>query len=133
MSRQRNTVQRQVILDAYKKLKTHPTIEEIYTAIHTGYPSISKTTIYRSLRQLAANGILRQVSLPDGLERYDERIDQHYHFKCKNCGNILDVDIDYLAGINNIVQKKYSIQVDEHDVIFSGICLKCKTMITEIT
>jgi len=36
------------------------------------------------------------------------------------------VDIDYLADINDAVQSKYGVQVDEHDVVFSGICLKCK-------
>ena len=125
MSIQRNTLQRQIVLDVLKKLKTHPTIDEIYTVIHNDHPLISKTTVYRNLRQLAASGIIRQVSLPDGLERYDDRIDQHYHFKCKNCGSIFDVDIEYLAGINDVVQGKYKVQVDEHDVVFSGVCQKC--------
>ena len=126
MSGQRNTVQRQIIIDTLRKLNTHPTVDEIYAEIHKEHPSISKTTVYRNLRQLADNGIIRQVLLPDGLERYDERTNQHYHFRCKNCGCIFDVDIDYLAGINNTVQGKYGIQVDEHDVIFSGVCLQCK-------
>ena len=126
MTRQRNTVQRQIILDTLRKLNTHPSIDEIYADIHEEHPSISKTTVYRNLRQLAENGVIRQVLLPDGLERYDERTSQHYHFRCKNCGSILDVDIDYLAGINSTVQGKYGIQVDEHDVIFSGFCRQCK-------
>ena len=127
MNIHRNTVQRQIILDTLKKLNTHPTIDAIYAEIHNENPSISKTTIYRNLRKLAVSGIISQVLLPDGLERYDIRIDQHYHFKCKNCGSILDVDIAYLAGINDTVQGKYGVQVDEHDVIFSGVCLKCKS------
>ena len=125
MNGQRNTVQREIILNTLKKLNSHPTIDEIYAEIHKEHKSISKTTIYRNLRQLARNGVIRQLSLPDGLERYDERIEQHYHFKCKNCGSIFDVDIEYLAGINETVQVKYGFQVDEHDVVFSGICPKC--------
>ena len=126
MKIQRNTVQRQIVLDALKKLNSHPTIDEVYTAIHAEHPSISRMTVYRNLRQLAANGTIRKVTLSDGLERYDERISQHYHFKCKNCGGILDVDIKYLDGINDTVQGKYGVQVDEHDVVFSGACLRCK-------
>ena len=126
MNGQRNTVQRQIILDALRKLNTHPNIDEIYADIHKEHPSISKTTVYRNLRKLADNGVIRQVLLPDGLERYDNRTSQHYHFRCKNCGCILDIDIDYLDGINNTVQGKYGIQVDEHDVIFSGVCRQCK-------
>ena len=126
MSFQRNTVQRQIILDSLKKLNTHPTIDEVYTAIHTDHPSISKMTVYRNLRQLAAGGVIRQVSLPDGLERYDARTSQHYHFKCRDCGSILDVDIEYISGINDTVQGKYGVQVEGHDVVFSGACLNCK-------
>lgn len=126
MDKQRNTVQRKIILDTLKKLNTHPTIDAIYAEIHKGHPSISKTTVYRNLRKLANNGIISQVSLPDGLERYDERVDQHYHFKCKNCGSIFDVDIGYLAGINEAVQGKYCVQVYEHYVVFIGVCPKCE-------
>jgi Fur family peroxide stress response transcriptional regulator len=126
MEQKRNTVQRQIILDAIKKVNAHPTIDEIYAEIHKKHPSISKTTVYRNLRQIAENKIIRQVSLPDGLERYDVRTDQHYHFKCKDCGSIFDVDIKYLEGINDEVQGKYGVQVDNHDIIFLGICPKCK-------
>jgi len=108
------------------KMKTHTTIDDVYVEIHKAHPSISKTTVYRNLRQLAVEGIIRHVSLPDGFERYDIRTDQHYHFKCKNCGIILDVDIEYLDGINDSVQGKYGVQVDEHDVVFSGVCKKCR-------
>ena len=126
MDRKRNTVQRQIILETIKKINTHPTTEGIYTEIHRGHPSISKTTVYRTLRQLVESGIIRQVSLPDDLERYDCRQDQHYHFKCKKCGGIIDVDIEYLADIDDNVHGKYGFLVDGHDVVFSGYCLKCK-------
>jgi len=122
---QRNTLQRQIILDALIKLKTHPTVEDVYAEIQSEYPAISKTTVYRNLRLLTKNGVIREVSLPDGLERYDARADPHYHFKCRNCGRIFDVDMGYLAGINETIEKKYNFQVDEHDVVFRGICVKC--------
>jgi len=122
----RQTVQRQVLLDALIKLNTHPSVDEIYAAIHTEHPSISKTTAYRNLRQLAAAGIIRQVSLPDGMERYDGRNNRHYHFKCKNCGTIYDVEIGYIEEIDSMVQKMHGFDVDEHDVVFSGVCKKCK-------
>jgi len=114
------------VLDALLKLNTHPTIEEVYAEINKDHPSISKTTVYRNLRQLASGGIIRQVSLPDGLERYDGRAHRHYHFRCRECRYIYDVDIEHLAGINDAIQGKYGFQVDNHDVVFTGICLKCQ-------
>ena len=125
MKVQRNTVQRQIVLDAVTKLNTHPTIEEVYAEIHKTHPAISKTTVYRNLRQLAQNGVIRRVSLPDGLERYDGHAGQHYHFTCISCGSVFDVDIEYLPGINEAVQKKYGFLVDGHDVVFKGVCETC--------
>ena len=123
---QRNTVQRQIIMGAMVKLNTHPAIEDVYAEVHDTHPAISKATVYRNLHLLERGRLIRRISLPDGLERYDARTDCHYHFKCKACGGIFDVDIDCLEGINGIVQNMYGFHVDEHDVVFTGTCLKCK-------
>jgi len=123
----RNTVQRQIILETLKKHKIHPTVDELYVKIYENHPSISKATVYRNLRQLTKHGIIRQISLPDGLERYDGNAELHYHFNCKSCDVIVDIFIEPLAELNANVQKQYGVQVEEHDVVFSGLCLKCKT------
>jgi len=115
------------VLNALLKLNTHPTIEEIYAEIHSDHPSISKTTVYRNLRQLAGGGIIRQVSLPDGLERYDGCAARHYHFHCGECGWIYDVDIEHPMGIDDAVAEKYGFSVEDYDVVFSGVCLKCQS------
>ena len=123
---QRNTVQRQIIFDTLNKFITHPTVDELYSEIQKSHPSISKTTIYRNLRQLAQGGQIGRVSLPDDVERYDKRVDQHYHFQCKSCGALTDVDIEYLDGINDKVHEKNGFQVDGHDIVFKGVCLQCQ-------
>lgn len=125
MIMQRNTVQRQIILETLKKFSTHPTVEDVYLEIHKTHPSISKTTVYRNLGLLAESNEIREIMLPNDLDRFDKRTDRHYHFKCKNCGSIFDVDIDYIENINETVRQKYGFQVDEHDVFFSGICPEC--------
>ena len=123
---ERNTVQRQIILAALKKMDSHPTIDEVYTEVQKGHPAISKTTVYRKLRQLAKDGIIRQVLLPDGLERYDKHSAQHHHFNCIKCEEIFDVETEYLTDINVTIQEKYGFHIDRCDIVFSGICLECK-------
>ena len=126
MNRQRNTVQRQIVLETVKKFHMHPKVEEIYSEIHKNHPTISKATVYRNLRQLVESGDICQVSLLDDMDRFDGRMDRHYHFKCIICGAVSDVDMEYLADINETVQQKYGFQVDGHDVVFKGICLECE-------
>jgi Fe2+ or Zn2+ uptake regulation protein len=125
----RNTIQRKIVLNALVKLNNHPTIDEIYTDIRREHPSISKTTVYRNLRQLAKAGYVRQIAVQDGLERYDARTCRHYHFKCRDCNRIYDVDIGYLSEINGAVQEIYGFKVTGHDIIFSGVCAGCENKV----
>ena len=123
---QRNTIQRQIILDTIRNFSTHPTVDELYLEIQKTHPAISKTTIYRNLRQLAQGGEVGQVELSNDAERYDKRTEPHYHFHCKECKKLFDVDIDYMQGINEKVEEKHGFQVDKHNIIFKGVCLQCK-------
>ena len=125
MKTQRNTYPKKIVLDAVKELSNHPTVEEVYTEVKKTHPTISKNTVYRNLRQLAENREIRKVSLPGEQERYDRLTSQHYHLQCENCGEILDIEIDYLGGADEIVRQKFGIQVNGHDIVFKGICTKC--------
>ena len=122
----RNTVQRQIVLDVVKKLNTHPSIEEVYALVHKDHPSISKSTVYRNLRHLEESGNLRHISMPDDPPRYDAKTSCHYHFKCNGCEEVFDVEIGYLDGINDLVQRMHGFDVGEHDVVFIGLCTACK-------
>ena len=98
---QRQTIQKQIIietLDKLKDVKGHLSIDEIFSAIKEDYASISKTTVYRNVRQLAETGAIKRIILEDGIERYDINTHDHYHFTCDTCDTIYDVEIeDYLT------------------------------------
>ncbi|MCL2840281.1 MAG: transcriptional repressor [Defluviitaleaceae bacterium] len=125
MSMSRSTIQRKTILDTLKSFNTHPSAETIYREIQKDYPAISKATVYRNLRQLSESGIITQVSVIDDAARYDGRVDLHYHFHCKKCGGVLDVEMDGVQGIEDVVRDMYGFQVDKHSIIFTGTCGDC--------
>ena len=52
----RNTVQRQIVLQAVRSLHDHPTADSVYAVVAAEHPSISKATVYRNLNQLALQG-----------------------------------------------------------------------------
>ena len=126
---QRNTVQRQIILGALQRMKTHPTVEDVCAEIQREHPTISKTTVYRNLRLLAQSEAITQILLPDDVERYDGNTTSHYHFKCKACGCIFDVQLEHLNGLlgelSDLVEGEYGYQVDSPVIAFRGLCLQC--------
>ena len=125
---QRQTIQKQIIietLDRLKPIKGHLSIDEIYNAIKEDYASISKTTVYRNVRQLAESGTIMQVILEDGIERYDLNTHDHYHFTCKICSTIYDVEIEGLLDFSKTLAKNYGFAMEKTNLSFTGICDVC--------
>ena len=67
----RNTVQRQIVLQAVRSLHDHPTADSVYAVVAAEHPSISKATVYRNLNQLALQGEILRVPVPTGADRFD--------------------------------------------------------------
>jgi len=123
----RNTLQRQLILEALREFEFHPTVEEVYLRVNKKYPTISKGTVYRNLRQLAEQGDIGAANLPNEQGRYENRSSRHYHFKCSNCNAIFDVNMEYVNDIDSLAEENNDFQIEEHDIVFKGICAECST------
>lgn len=85
----RNTIQRQIVLQAVNQIHNHPTADAIYAVIAAQHPTISKATVYRNLNQLAAQGEILRVPVPTGADHFDFNIKPHYHVRCTKCGGVL--------------------------------------------
>ena len=73
----RNTIQRQIVLQAVNQMHNHPTADAIYAVIAAQHPTISKATVYRNLNQLAAQGEILRVPVPTGADHFDFNIKPH--------------------------------------------------------
>lgn len=62
---QRNTLQRKRVMDVLTSLEgEHPSAERVYERVHTLFPTVSKATVYRILKDEAAHGTILGVDLP---------------------------------------------------------------------
>ena len=124
--RQRNTPQRQVILEELRKVESHPTAVEVYALVRRSLPRISLGTIYRNLDRLAAAGQIRKLALSGSEARFDGRLDPHDHVRCVACGCVADVN-----GLADDVALRGLTEAGGYEVLgyrleFEGICPKCK-------
>ena len=90
----RNTIQKELVLKTVYELKRHLTADEVYEFIQKEHPTIGKGTVYRNLAILVQEGAVRKVEIPDGPDRFDFTLENHYHVRCVQCGNVYDVDMD---------------------------------------
>lgn len=84
------TPQRLAIYQALEDDTTHPTAEAIYERIRETMPTVSLTTVYKTLNELVAIGELRRFDI-DGVSHFDPRTDPHAEVVCLGCNVIVDV------------------------------------------
>ncbi|MBW5390459.1 Fur family transcriptional regulator [Brachyspira hampsonii] len=128
MNNTRNTIQKQVILNAVRELKNHPTSEEVYNYIKPNFPSISLGTVYRNLNLLSETKEIQKLSIIDDAVRFDHITNDHYHyhFQCGKCKKLMDIPMEYQKKLDELVSKEYDVDVFKHDIVFTGTCKNCK-------
>ncbi len=103
----------------------HPTAETIYENLRREYPKISLGTVYRNLSLLTEIGEIQTISTGVGPDRFDGNMEPHYHFICKQCGRVIDLEMQGIDHINLLAQHGFSGTIESHTVFFSGRCEKC--------
>lgn len=117
--------QREAIVNFLKDRKDHPTADFIYRNIREEYPNISLGTVYRNLALLEELGMVAKISCNDGNDHYDPNVMPHYHFICRECGAVLDIEMDNINFINTLAEKNFAGRIDGHNAYFYGACEAC--------
>jgi Fe2+ or Zn2+ uptake regulation protein len=119
------SVQRMAIMNYLTCHRTHPTVDEIFKALSPTIPTLSRTTIYNTLKLFAQQGVVQIINIDERNEHFDADMSVHAHFQCKSCGRIYDVPLiaRRLPGENDL--KKEGHRIDEKQVFFKGICKNC--------
>ena len=117
----RNTLQRRLVLETVRRMRNHPTAEEIYLAIAAENPLISKATVYRNLKLLSEQGESLRIPIPDGADRFDFHVAPHYHIKCRVCSQVFDVDMPYQGNLCDQVTDAQGFQIESHQILFIGV------------
>jgi len=123
--KRRNTIQRQLVFDAVRKLDKHATAEQVYEYVVAKHPSISKATVYRNLHQMTDAGELLNIGTFYGSIRYDHNCHDHYHFICEKCKRVFDIPA-CLPAINGRLAGLDQFEVKGHNLSFNGLCQECK-------
>ncbi len=122
---QRNTKQRTLVLEAVRSRKDHPSADEIYLDVRREDGRISRGTVYRNLNVLAESGEISHVKVPSA-DRYDLRMDRHYHCFCTSCGAVSDAPVLYREEYDRQVEEETGFQIQRHRTIFEGLCPNCR-------
>ncbi|HBF2450343.1 TPA: transcriptional repressor [Clostridioides difficile] len=118
--------QRELILNEILNNPVHPTADYLYENLKKDNPNLSLGTVYRNLAQLTEHGFIRKVSIPGYPDRFDGRIDNHYHIICKVCGEVYDLESEVLNNLQELISEETDIKITSYNISFKGICNNCK-------
>lgn len=114
--------QRLKILEYFHLHHNHPTVEDIYKELKATMPTLTKATIYNTLKVFVEKQLVDEVHIEDNEVRYDLHTKSHGHFKCSQCGVIYDFKIEMdqfpTEGLDEF-------HIETRNVYFKGVCPKC--------
>lgn len=114
------------ILEVLTQNRVHLTAQEIYDTLRPEIPALSLGTVYRNLRFLADRGQVRELSMGSGHCRYEASREPHYHFMCRACGCVADLELPLQEKLMDLAALLTGGIVESHEIKFSGVCASCR-------
>lgn len=117
------SLQRMAIMDYLMAHRVHPTADEIYNALYPTMPTLSKTTIYNTMKLFTEQGAVKALVIDEKNVRFDIDTSSHAHFMCLGCGCVYDLPVEnqdaiQLEGIGELI-------ITEIHLYYKGYCKKC--------
>lgn len=125
------TEQRRHILETLDELETHPTAEELYEIASKKDPSLHLSTVYRTLRWLEQEGLVRSrvFDAEHRIERFDAaEAEEHYHFLCTQCKRVIEFDTLLVQAIKAQFELHSGAEVEQGSVVLYGLCADCRDL-----
>ncbi len=124
----RPSVQRVAVYSYLMENPIHPDVETVYTALSPLYPTLSRTTVYNTLKLFEANDLVQALRIEEDKLRFDAEMKDHLHFKCIKCGSITDVFDD--SQVPGMMQNCSSLipsgfKMEKIQTTLWGLCKNC--------
>jgi Fe2+ or Zn2+ uptake regulation protein len=122
----RRTPQRQVTLDAISALAGHATAEQIVSRVRKRLPSISPSTVYRTLATLEEVGVICHAHLGHTASVYHVgTAGLHQHLVCERCGTLQEVDDSLTGPFAQQLRKRFGFSANFTHFAVLGECKTC--------
>jgi Fur family ferric uptake transcriptional regulator len=126
----RITRQRLEVAQALIEEKGHLGIGALGDTLKTRFPSISKATLYRTMKLLCDAGIAKACEFGEGFLRYEalHPEEHHDHLICTGCGRIVEFEEKAIEALQETVAKRFKFKIVSHRLDIFGLCDKCRKL-----
>jgi Fur family peroxide stress response transcriptional regulator len=117
------SVQRLAIMKYLMTHFDHPTVEDVYLGLCHQIHTLSKTTVYNTLRLFSEHNAALMLTIDEHRVCYDGNTQPHVHFYCKECGKIIDMFDQSAPMTKNEINGNV---ITEAQLYYKGICSECR-------
>src|SRR5512146_1410068 len=124
----KKTYQKDLILETFLNTEGHLSVEDIYALVKKRDKKVGVVTVFRTLKSLTACGIAREITLGDGLTRFEHSYHHphHHHIVCTECHRAIEFVCPEPERIQDEIIQKYHFQPIHHRFQTYGICEDCR-------
>ena len=113
------------ILAALETRCSHPSADELFARLRARHPSLSLSTVYKTLEAFLRAGLCRRVNA-EGSLRVDGTPHPHDHAVCRGCGRIFDIDRSHAALRELPKQLPRGLAVEGFRIEYDVVCSRCR-------
>lgn len=124
----KKTHQKDLILETFLCNEGHLSVEDIYSLVKKKDRKVGIVTVFRTLKSLTACGIAREITLGDGLTRFEHcyHHPHHHHIVCTECQKVIEFMSPDLEGVQEEVVRRYDFHPSNQRIQIYGICRDCR-------
>lgn len=120
------SVQRLAIMEYLLTHRTHPCADEIYSKLSKTIPTLSKTTVYNTLKLFSEQGAALMLTIDEKNICFDGDVSLHSHFLCKSCNKIFDLPL--ISPEREVMKTDIDgFLITQIHYYYKGYCNKCLT------
>ena len=119
------SVQRLAVMEYLLEHRTHPTADEIHSALISKIPTLSKTTVYNTLKLFVEHGAVQLLTIDEKNVKFDVVTSDHAHFLCTKCNKVYDIPL-YMEHLLRSTALPEDFEVECMSLYVRGICKHCK-------
>ncbi len=124
----KKTYQKELILETFLNTEGHLSVEDVYSLVKKRDKRIGIVTVFRTLKSLTACGIAKEITLGDGLTRFEHSYHHphHHHIVCTECHKTIEFVSPELEHIQQEIVARYGFQTIHHRLQVYGTCEDCR-------
>ena len=116
----------QALLAALNGCGDELTGQQLHRSLASGPSAMGLATVYRNLRQLQQQGLIRCRHLPTGEAMYAPIGRDRHHLTCVDCGQTVALDHCPIHGIDVPNDANQGFALLFHTLEFFGLCSTCR-------